>query len=129
MEQKGYVTEIKNGIAKIRVDRNSACGGHCVSCKGCPISAVIVECAAPDDISVGDIMVLNMPTAGFFKNAFWGYGFVTISIICGAILGYIIKQSDGASVLGAAVGLILGLLLVKIIFRKFKPEISAQKVN
>lgn len=127
MEQNGYVTEINNGIAKVRVDRQSSCGGHCVSCKGCPSNAVIVECIAPDNIAVGDTVKLCMPKGKFFKNAFWGYGFTTILTITGAVLGYLADNSDSASVLGAATGLVIGLLIVKILFKKNKIEITAKK--
>lgn len=129
MEQTGYVTEINNGILKVRVDRESACGGHCVSCKGCPSSAVIVECDASPDISVGDTVLLSVPTSRFFKNAFWGYGFITLLILVGAILGYKIGTSDNASVLGAFAGLFIGLVTVKLIFRKKTVKLTAKKIT
>ncbi len=128
MEQRGYVTEINNGILKVRVDRESACGGHCVSCNGCPSAAVIVECDAIADVSVGDTVVLSVSSGRFFKNAFWGYGFITLLILIGAIVGYNIKPSDNASVLGAFIGLVTGLIIVKLLFRKSKAKLTAKKL-
>ena len=48
MEQTGYVTKVSDGRIKVRVIRESSCGGNCVSCKGCPSGIQLIECAAYD---------------------------------------------------------------------------------
>lgn len=114
MKQTGYVTESDGNKIKVRVDRESACGGNCVSCKGCPTSAVIVECTAEGEVSVGDVVVLSMDNKTFFKSTFFGYGLITILALLGAILGYIIVEAEGASVLGAILGVAVGLGIAKL---------------
>lgn len=127
MEQTGYVTEINGDRVKVRVDRESACGGNCVSCKGCPASAVIVECRTDKDLEVGDTVTLIMPNGAFYKNAFLGYGIMTILTIFGAFAGFALFKSEGASVLGALVGIFTGLLLTKLVSAKASPEITIKR--
>ncbi len=129
MVQTGYVTELTESGAKVRVDRESACGGNCVSCKGCPTSAVIVECIAAEDVNVGDEVELIMRSGSFFKNAALGYGLLVVLMIMGAVIGYWAFKSEGASVLGTAVGIVLGLLGLKVGFKNSKSEIVATKTE
>ena len=58
MEQTGYVTKVSDGRIKVRVIRESSCGGNCVSCKGCPSGIQLIECAAYDGAAVGDRVIL-----------------------------------------------------------------------
>lgn len=127
MEQTGYVTEINGDRVKVRVDRESACGGNCVSCKGCPSSAVIVECRTDMDLAVGETVNLIMPNGVFYKNAFFGYGIMTILTVLGAFAGFALFKSEGASVLGALIGIIAGLLLTKLVSAKNSPEIIIKR--
>ncbi len=114
MKQTGYVTEIKDGKMRVRVDRESACGGNCVSCKGCPTGAVIAEYDVPDGVKVGDTVELTMPNSEFYKKAMLGYTVPTVLTIAGAVVGFWVSRNDGGSVIGAAAGLALGLILARI---------------
>lgn len=127
LKQIGYVTEVLDDTIKVRVDRESSCGGNCVSCKGCPASAVIVECKTNGDIEKGDRVKIVLPNRKFFKNIFLGYGLSIILMVAGAVLGYVIFQSEGASVLGTALGLALGLIMQRLIFRGRSDELIATK--
>lgn len=129
MVQTGYVVELTESGAKVRVDRESACGGNCVSCKGCPASAVIVECTVAEEVNVGDEVELTMPNGSFFKNAALGYGLLVALMILGAVIGYCAFKSEGASVIGAIIGIVLGLLALKMGFRNSKSEIVATKID
>ncbi len=127
MEQIGYVTEVLGDTIKVRVDRESSCGGNCVSCKGCPTSAVIVECKTIGDIEKGDRVKIVLPDRKFFKNVFLGYGLSVILMVAGAVFGYIMFHSEGASVLGTALGLALGLIIQRLIFKGKSDELIATK--
>ena len=127
MEQIGYVTEVLGDSIKVRVDRESSCGGNCVSCKGCPTSAVIVECKINGDIEKGDKVKITLPNRKFFRNAALGYGLSVILMIAGAVIGYIMLHSEGASVIGTALGLALGLILQRLIFKGKTDELIATK--
>lgn len=128
MKQYGYVTEINGGIAKVRVVRESSCGGNCVSCKGCPTEAVTAECIAKGNISVGDRVCLIMRKKSFYKGVFFGYGFTAALMIVGSVVAYTLFSTEGASVLGAVVGLGVGLISAKLIFNG-KTEITAEKTE
>lgn len=127
MEQTGYVTEINGDRVKVRADRESACGGNCVSCKGCPTSAIIIECKTDLDLEIGDTVTLIMPNGVFYKNAFVGYGIMTILTISGAFAGFALFESEGASVLGALAGIFTGLFLTKLLSAKDSPEIIIKR--
>ncbi len=117
MEQTGYVIESKNGIAKIRVNRESACGGNCVSCSGCPANAIIVE--AEDNIGLrkGDMITLYEDSRKVIKYAIIGYGFMALLLVIGAYIGYMITKRDIMALISAAVFLLVGFLIVKLIFK------------
>lgn len=122
MEQKGYVLESKNGIAKVRVERESSCGGNCVSCKGCPTGAVIVDAEDKIGLSRGDIVTLFEDTKKVIGYAIVGYGLMALLLVVGAVVGYVITKNDILSLVSAAVFLILGFLIVKLLFRNVKSE-------
>ncbi|MBO5364185.1 MAG: SoxR reducing system RseC family protein [Clostridia bacterium] len=89
MEQIGYVARIEDGIAKIRVDRESACGGNCSTCHGCPQTAVLVS--YPDNqehpFQVGEEVRVLMPTGKFFSGIMKSYGVLIFTVLAGTILG------------------------------------------
>ena len=71
MEQTGYVTKVSDDRIKVRVIRESSCGGNCVSCKGCPSGIQLIECAAYDGAAVGDRRGFgNRVRIGLGKNYF-----------------------------------------------------------
>lgn len=130
MEQTGYVIESKNGTAKIRVDRESACGGNCVSCKGCPSSAVIIE--AKDDIGLncGDAVTLFEDSGKVIKYALIGYGLMALLLVVGAVVGFMLTQRDIIALIFAAAFLLAGFLIVKFAFRNVESKfIIKNKIN
>lgn len=128
MKQYGYITEVLNDTIKVRVIRESSCGGNCVSCKGCPTDAVIIECDKNDDYCVGEKVGLIMNDKTYYKGLFWGYGLLILLTVILSVLGYYLFKTELASVLGGGIGLILGLLLSKLIFKNKEIEIKAEKV-
>lgn len=127
MEQIGYVVKLCGDKIKVRVERESSCGGNCASCKGCPSNAVIIECAAPQAVKVGDTVKLVMRTKSFFANAAVGYGFPVLLMIIGAIVGYYMGKSETASVFGVILGLAAAMVLLKIL--PLKTGITAEILN
>ena len=115
MEQFGYVMDITDTEVKIRVMRESACGGNCTGCHGCPSGVVEITCPIDPEhlVKIGDKVTLEMPAVFFFKNAFWSYGIMTIFFLCGAILGYFISRKESGSIIGAFVGLVVAVLIMR----------------
>lgn len=129
MKQYGYVTEVLDNKVKVRVIRESSCGGNCVSCKGCPAEAVIVDCTANESVCIGEKVALIMKDTDFYKGVFWGYGQSVLMMLIFAILGYALFKTEAASVLGAVLGLVFGIGLAKIVFTRKKIEIIAEKAD
>ena len=129
MKQYGYVTDVQQNRAKIRVVRESSCGGNCVSCKGCPTEAVFVECMTEKNLQKGDKVVLTMPTKTFFKGMLLGYGQTVVLMIIGAILGYKFFGNEISSIIGMFGGLVLGLAVSKVFSSKDRYEIKAEKAD
>ena len=117
MEQKGIVTAVEGGEAKIRVDRVSACGGNCVSCKGCPSEAVFVTVTDHLGLQPGETVRLRTETKGVLIGAFVGYVGLAVLILLGAIVGYLAGKQEGFAVLGAFSGLVAGLIILRFFSR------------
>ena len=127
MENTGIVTEVRDGKARIRIDRVSACGGNCVSCKGCPSEAVFVEVEDRIGLHQGEFVLLHMETRRFLYSSLIGYGLLALLVLAGAILGYCVFQVELISVLGAVCGLVIGLIVLKVIFGKRQQSITVRK--
>ena len=129
MEQTGYVVSVSGGAAKVRVDRESACGGNCVSCKGCPASAVIVDVADELGLRKGDVVTLYEDTKKVIKYAAIGYGLMAVLLVVGAVVGFILTQRDIMAIIGAAVALLVGFLIVKIFFRNVDTQFKVTEIQ
>lgn len=129
MENTGFVTEVLKDTVKVRVMRESACGGNCSGCHGCPSDAVIIECKKGEleDFSVGDEVTVEMPKRSFFDGILISYGLMTFMMIFGAVAGYIVLKKEISSVLGGFLGLAVGVALMKAISGKHKIEITIKR--
>ena len=128
MENKGFVTEVLGDIVKVRVARESACGGNCAGCHGCPADAVIVECKTNDTLfNVGDDVIVTMSRKSFFQGVFGCYGLMTILMILCAVIGYSIWKSEIASVIGGFLGLAVGGIFMKIISAQKELEVKIRR--
>lgn len=131
MEQKGYVAETDGIIAKVRVDRESACGGNCASCHGCPRNAVLVSCPvdSQNPVEVGDVVMVVMPTGRFFSGLLKSYGVLILTVLAGAVLGYSLRPSEGVSVLGAFLGLVIGGVWISFLSKKSQTGVTMQRLD
>lgn len=129
MEQTGYVVYADSSSAKVRVDRESACGGHCVSCKGCPTEAVIVELKNEHGLKEGDTVTMYEDTKKVIKYAFIGYGLLAVLLVVGAVVGFMLTKKDIFALLFAAVFLAIGFVIIKLLFRNVESEFSVISVQ
>ncbi len=129
MKKTGFVTEVLKDTVKVRVVRESACGGNCAGCHGCPSDAVIIECKKDGvtEFDVGDAVTVEMPNSSFFGGVLISYGLMTFTMIIGAIAGYVIFKNEIASVLGGFLGLTVGIALMKVLAKKQKIEITIKR--
>ncbi|MBQ2614159.1 MAG: SoxR reducing system RseC family protein [Clostridia bacterium] len=120
MMQTGYVAKIESGTVKIRVMRESACGGNCASCHGCPSGTVFVtgNDNPADPFVIGEEVLIEMPSKKFFSGMFGSYGVMALGMLLGASAGYGLTDTEGFSVLGAFLGLAVGAVLMRLLSKK-----------
>ena len=130
MKQVGYVVQVDEEV-KIRVARESACGGNCGACHGCPSGAVFITCLNNKEhpFEIGEQVVIEMSSANFLKGTFGSYGVMTICMLLGAILGYAVTKNEITSVLGGVLGLILGAVWMRLMFGKHSQNLTIQRQN
>ncbi len=126
MMQTGYVAKIESGTVKIRVMRESACGGNCASCHGCPSGTVFVTCKdePQNPFVVGEEVLIEMPSKKFFSGMFGSYGIMALGMLLGASVGYGMTVTEGFSVLGAFLGLAVGAGLMRLLSKKRENDIQ-----
>ena len=120
LRQYGYVTAVIGDTAKIRVDRQSACGGNCGACHGCPSGAVLIEQKNDPGrpFFIGERVILVMPFRSFFSGLLQSYGTLAVSLFGGAVLGYLIGRTEGSCVLGGFLGLLIGGAVMTLLQKK-----------
>lgn len=129
MENLGIITEVTKDKIKIRIDRQSACGGNCQSCAGCPSNAVVVEAERDADYHIGETVKLVTDTKVFLKSAFIGYGTMVILMVICAVGGYMYSKSESFSVISAFAGLVIGFFILKIVYRNQKEQYKIVKIE
>ena len=131
MEQSGFVTEVRDGFAKVRVDRESACGGNCAGCHGCPQTAVLISCPVDPEkpVRIGEKVKITMPTGTFFSGMFKSYGILILMVLLGAIFGFYLTGIEGFSVLGALLGLLIGGVCVRLLSRKSNTDVIMEPIE
>ncbi|MEI7431472.1 MAG: SoxR reducing system RseC family protein [Betaproteobacteria bacterium] len=118
VERRGEVIGFKQGLAQIRIERApSACGG-CGSrgtCASGNAAVQSVEMAMPAGTRIGDQVTVSMPSSSVALAAILGYLLPPLFLLLGAIGADVAYGSDLAAVLGAAGGLVFGLLLARLV--------------
>ncbi len=127
MEKNGYIVSADGDTVKIRIDRDSACGGNCAHCHGCS-SEMIIEYKNCCDFKEGEIVKVTMDTKRFFKKAFLGYGLLVIAMIFGGILGYSLFKSEAISAIFALVFLAFILMMLKKVQKEDREEIKVERI-
>ena len=129
-----------DGFANIKTNRSGACGGfdsssgHCHSCLA--NSQIISRVANPINAKPGETVRVELDSKEVFKGAAVLYLLPVLTLMAGAFagpgIGRYIGFSDGAgSVIFSLVGLLFGLLLVKLFDRsnwakrKLSPTITS----
>lgn len=131
MEQVGYVAELCGDFVKVRVDRESACGGNCAGCHGCPHNAILISCDndLENPFTLGENVRVIMPTGIFFSGMLKSYGVLIFTVLLGAVVGYWLTHMEGFSVLGAFLGLLLGGGWTTFYSRRFRANMKAERIR
>ena len=127
MEQNGYVISSDEKTVKIRIDRESACGGNCAHCKGCS-SEMIFEYENSCGCKAGETVKVLMDDKNFLKKSFLVYGLLIISLIMGGILGYLLFESEVMAALFSVVSLTVVLLMLRKGQKADDNEIKVERI-
>lgn len=128
MQKKGYVVFSNDEIAKIRIKRESSCGGNCSHCKGCGTDELVLEVDNVCDLKTGETVNVYMEDNGFIKKAFIGYGLLVFLAVFGAVLGYGVFENEFVSFVFLIVFLLAGLGFLKAIFKRKSNDIKIEKI-
>ncbi len=128
MQKKGYVVFSNEEIAKIRIKRESSCGGNCSHCKGCGTDELVLEVENIYDLKTGETVNVYMEDKGFIKKAFIGYGLLVFLAVFGAVLGYGVFENELVSFVFLIVFFVAGLSTLKVVFKRKSNDIKIEKI-
>jgi len=132
MRELGEVVETKNGIAKVKFKRSSACG----RCGACGIlkdmSEIVIEVNNSLHATVGQKVEVEFEERNSLKSAALAYLFPLIMLISGVLLGYVIGDTVllpipteiFASIMGIAL-VIVSWFILRRIDKKFKKRVAS----
>ena len=116
-ERHGTVVGFADGLAQISLAHDAGCGGcasrgHCASGGAAP---QLIQVALPEHTRLGDAVTIATPSSSLALAALTGYLLPPLCLLLGALGAASCYAGDLAAVLGAALGLLAGLLLVRLI--------------
>ncbi len=116
---KGLVTEVKNDLAIVKIQRKEACG-ECRACfSGMTKTDMDIEAKNLCDAEVGDWVELELQDNAFFHAVIIMYGLPFLGMMAGLLLGYygvgtLLPVSPVlSSVVLGAVGILLAFAWIK----------------
>lgn len=127
IEQRAVILSLKSEpsqtqtIATLEIERKTACG-LCGQTRGCGNSiwgrlfghqTTAFKAQNRINAKVGDSVIVGINEKALLKSAWLLYILPLVTLFIGAILASQLRQTDGITILGAAIGLVLGLLWVK----------------
>ena len=119
IERSGEVIGFKQGMAQIRLERESGCSacGSRGTCASGSAAAQVIHLSLPVGTKLGDQVTVSVPAASVTLAALLGYLLPPVCLLAGAIAASTGYDGDAAAVLGAGLGFVAGLLLARLISR------------
>lgn len=119
MEQAiGTVVATDKSYAKIKLDRKSMCGENCASCGGmCGVQNTVIRAKNTVNASVGDIVLVEVPTSKGLLALFLTYGIPLIYMVAIAVfMAIFLTEKQGIILI--ALGLLVWALILYISEKK-----------
>ena len=113
MIQKAKVIgELDDGMVQIEVQRQSACGGRCEHCKGCPAPTQRIQAVAVNEVAAqeGDMVNVEAKTGQILLAAAIVYLLPLILFFGGMIAAAVIVPLQEYVVPVGLIGFVLGVL-------------------
>lgn len=126
MEKYGIVIETDEKYARVKVERESACGGNCASCGMCGSTGAYIKVRNTEKLEKGDKVRVVCDDTRFLKRCAVGYLSLTALMILGGALGA--RGGEVASFFGAAAALLCGILILRRTFSR-DMNIKTEKIE
>ena len=117
VERQGTVVGFADGLAQISLEPDPDCSG-CASRASCASGSAapkLIRMALPGPSRLGDQVTISTPSSSVALAALTGYLLPPVFLLLGAVGAASCYAGDLAAVLGAALGLLAGLWLVRLI--------------
>ena len=97
MQQRGFVSIADERIAKVIIQRESACGHSCSSCGGGCNSenSIILDLDNVLNANVGDYVIVESKSSTILKSAFIAYIMPLLLMIVGILIGMAVFENLG----------------------------------
>lgn len=124
VENRGIVTRIEGVCAMVEVVPVSSGCGRCHEAGGCG-GDLLAQSLRPPKLNVyrvpnrvgakvGDCVVVSVPEGAVLRAALLAYLIPALFLIVGAALGTAFAEDDRLALIGAGLGLMLGLLVLRL---------------
>ena len=127
MKEVGTVQKIDGEYAFIRVEKKSACGENCATCKGgCVPTERIIKVKNTKKCQSGDKVALDMNTKKVMSAAFMVYIIPLVMLILGYFLGESLFGNEGSAILSGVVLMIISMIIIAVFDRLSKDKYMAE---
>lgn len=120
MKETGKIVNIENGLAKVKIMRNTVCG----DCGACQIGQdnLVMETLAKNPVSakIGDQVEIETQTIDILKASFIIYTFPLLMFIVGSLVGYISANYMSLYKWNNYIGFGIGILFTAISYLVIK---------
>jgi sigma-E factor negative regulatory protein RseC len=115
----------ENGLCKVEIKRESACGGNCSSCGGCISADRTAAALAVNSVgaSAGDTVVVESRGKDIFIIAALVYILPVVLLIAGYVVAASLSAHAWAPGIGSALGFAAGILTALVCERRRKGKI------
>ena len=122
MKEVGTVEKIDGEFLLVRVEKKSACGENCATCKGgCVPTDRIIRVKRTLDCQTGDKVVLDMSGKKVMGAAFLVYIIPLVVLIFGYFLGESLLGGEGTAILSGVVFMVVSIAIIAV-FDKFSKD-------
>lgn len=119
MAESGLVTEVKNNLVVVKLERQEACA-KCKACiAGLESKEMFIEAENLCNAKVGDVVNVSIKNSSFIKAVFIIYTIPCIALLLGLFIGYLFSKKEIVSILVGFSFLALSYLLIKLNEKRF----------
>jgi positive regulator of sigma E activity len=122
VEERATVIETLGDKVRLSLESSSLCA-RCGSCRRSDEGLMILECDNTIGAKVNDRVLVRIAPSGLKISALL-YGIPSLLLVTGILLGYFLFHSELIGIAAGSVFLVLSLLLVCLVSRKYRPRLE-----